>query len=86
MNIFSRFFRRLKFKRTVKRDESANVVDGMVKAKSLYRKLCMMAHPDRNSGREAIAEELMKRIEANKHNYSELLRLEQEMAVSLPKT
>lgn len=86
MNIFLRFYKRLKFKRTIKRDESTNVVDGMVKARQLYRKLCIIAHPDHNSGREEIAESMMKRIEANRHNYSELLLLEQEVKEKLNKT
>lgn len=86
MNIFLRFYNRLKFKRTIRRDESTNVVDGMVKAKQLYRKLCVMTHPDHNIGNEAIAESLMKRIEANRHNYSELLLLEREARDTLHKT
>ena len=85
MNVFLRFFKRLKFKRSIKGDQSTNVVDGMVKAKQLYRKLCKMAHPDRNPGREAIAEDLMKRIEANRHNYSGLLILEQDVKEMLDK-
>ena len=83
MNIFIRFLRRLKFLRTLKRDESTNVVDGMVKARKLYKELCAIAHPDRNQNKSDIAEEIMKRIVANKHNYSVLLAIQKEMEEKL---
>lgn len=79
MNVFIRFFRRLKFRRTLKNDESINVVDSMVKARKLYKELCAIAHPDRNQDKSDIAEEIMKRIVANKHNYSALLDLQKEV-------
>lgn len=83
MNIFIRFLKRLKFRRTLKRDESTNVVDGMVKARKLYKELCAIAHPDRNRDKSDIAEEIMKRIVANKHNYSALLDLQKEVREKL---
>lgn len=83
MNVFIRFLRRLKFRRTFKRDESSNVVDGMVKARELYKELCAIAHPDLNQDKSDIAEEIMKRIVANKHNYSALLALQKEVEEKL---
>ena len=83
MNVFIRFLRRLKFRRTFKRDESSNVVDGMVKARELYKELCAIAHADLNQDKSDIAEEIMKRIVANKHNYSALLALQKEVEEKL---
>lgn len=69
----------MKFRRTIKVDESTNVIDGMVKAKRLYKELCLIADPDRNPDKKEIAEELMKQIVANKHNYSALVSLKKEV-------
>lgn len=83
MNIFIRFFRRLRFRRTINGDETANVVDGMVKARRLYKELSVVAHPDRNPDKREIAEDIMSRIVANKHNYSELLSIKEEVKEKL---
>lgn len=83
MNILKRFLRRLKFRRTIKVDESTNVIDGMVKAKRLYKELCLIADPDRNQDKKEIAEELMKQIVANKHNYSALVSLKKKVTDNL---
>lgn len=83
MNILKRFLRRLKFRRTIKVDESTNVIDGMVKAKRLYKELCLIADPDRNQDKKEIAEELMKQIVANKHNYSALVSLKKVVTDNL---
>lgn len=72
MKILSRFFRRLKFRKTVKTDETRNVVDSMVKARKLYKELSIMAHPDKHPDQKDIADELMQKINVNKHNYSAL--------------
>ena len=85
MNFIFRFFRRLNYRNTVIEDESNNVVDGMVKAKLLYKELSKMAHPDHNIGNEELARDLMSRIVANKHNYSELLLLKDEIEETLLK-
>ena len=37
MNIVRRFINRIRFRNTIKRDESANVVDSMVKARKLLK-------------------------------------------------
>lgn len=83
MRALVRFLRRLKFRRTIKNDESINVVDSMVKARSLYKELCAIAHPDRNQDKRDIAEEIMKRIVASKRNYSILLALQKEVKEKL---
>jgi hypothetical protein len=79
MNIFARLFKRIRFKKTIKTDESVNVVDGMVKAKILYKELCKLAHPDRNPQKAEEAEKLMKLIVENRFNYAALLQLEKEV-------
>lgn len=79
MNLFSRFFARIRFRKHIKKDESANVVDSMVKARKLYKQLSVAAHPDKHPDKITIAEDLMQRITANRHNFSELLRLKDEV-------
>ena len=83
MNVFVRFLKRLKFRRTLKIDESTNVVDGMVKARKLYKKLSLAVHPDRHPDRRKTAESLMRRVTSNKRNYSELLKLKTEIEKKL---
>lgn len=56
--------------------QSINVVDSIVKAKSLYKELVLRAHPDRNVEKRDIAEELTKLLTANKFNYKELKKIE----------
>ena len=83
MNIFSRFINRLRFRKTIKADQSVNVVDSMVKARKLYKELCIMAHPDKNHEHQAIAEELMKKVVANRFDYNELIHLKTEIKEKL---
>lgn len=83
MNMFTRLFNRKKFKKTIKSDQSRNVVDGMVKARQLYKELCVKAHPDRHLDRIDVAEELMKKVSENKYNYRELLNLKKEIQLKL---
>lgn len=83
MNALDRFFRRLKFRKTVKRDETQNVVDSMVRARKLYKELSIMAHPDKHPSKRDVAEDLMQRVTANKHNYSELISLKAEIEEKL---
>jgi len=82
-SIFYNFINRINFRRTVNVDESTNVVDGMVKARALYKNLSITVHPDRNPEHKAEAEELMKKIVANKYNYAALVELEQESKLIL---
>lgn len=83
MNIFIRIINRIRFRRTIRGDESTNVVDSVVKARKLYKELSLAAHPDRHPDRREIAENLIRRVTANKHNYSELLKLKKEVEEKL---
>lgn len=83
MNALDRFFRRLKFRKTVKTDETQNVVDSMVKARKLYKELSIAAHPDKHLSKKDIAEDLMQRVTANRHNYSVLISLKAEIEEKL---
>ena len=83
MGFIGRFMNRLRFRRQFSRDESNNVVDSIVKARALYRELCVRAHPDRNPDKREVADNLMQRITANKFNYSELLILKKEIEKTL---
>lgn len=79
MNTIIRIINRWRFRKTIKEDQSQNVVDGIVKAKTLYKELCQMAHPDRHQEKKDIAEEIMKRVVVSRHNYSKLLSLKKEI-------
>ena len=83
MNIFTRFINRLRFRRTIKTDQSANVVDSMVKARKLYKELCIKTHPDKHREKQAIAEELMKKVVASRFDYNGLLQLQTEIKEKL---
>ena len=76
MNLITRFFQRIRFRRTIKEDQSRNVVEGMVKARRLYKELSVAAHPDDSEW----AIDVMSRIVANRHNYSALVELSEEIA------
>lgn len=83
MNPISRFLARLKFRRRIKTDESSNVVDSIVKARQLYKELSIAAHPDKHPSRKDVAEDIMQRITANRHNYSALMSLKNEIEEKL---
>lgn len=83
MNILRRMLARIRFRGTIKKDESVNVVDGMVRARKLYKKLSIMAHPDKHPSNREMAEEIMQRITVNKHNYAVLLSLKSEIEEKL---
>ena len=83
MNPICRFFTRLKFRRVIKTDESSNVVDSMVKARKLYKELSIAAHPDKHPSKKDVAEKLMQQVTANKHNYSALIALKNEIEEKL---
>lgn len=83
--MFRNFFKRLKFRRTLKNDESVNVVNSMARARQLYKKLAILAHPDNNPQNVELAKELMQRIVENKKNYANLLGIEQEVKEKLNK-
>lgn len=73
----------MRFRRTIRVDESLNVIDGMVKAHQLYKELSALAHPDRNPDKIEVAEDLMKRIVANKYNYAALISIKGEIIKKL---
>lgn len=83
MNVLTRLFKRMRFRKTIKTDESINVVDGIVKARILYKKLSLQAHPDKNINRRKEAEDIMQRLTANKHNYAALIEIEKEIKEKL---
>lgn len=83
MNIFSRFINRLRFRKAIKTDQSVNVVDSMVKGRKLYKELCIKTHPDKHHEQQGIAEELMKKVVANRYDYNELLQLKGEIKEKL---
>lgn len=67
----------------MKSDESKNVVDGMVKARQLYRSLAGKAHPDKHPDKRDIAEDIMSKLTSNKHNYLKLLEIKEEIEQKL---
>lgn len=64
-------------------DQSVNVVDSMVKARKLYKELCIKAHPDKHLQQQTIAEELMKKVVVNRFDYNGLLQLQVEIKEKL---
>lgn len=65
--------------------EALNIVDSIAKSKSLYKKLIKSAHPDKNPTQKEIAQELTNRLNANKFNYAELIKIEKEIHTKLIK-
>ena len=79
MSIIKRLIARLRFRKTIKSDESTNVV----KAGRLYEDLCLAAHPDEHPEKLEIAQNLTQRITANRHNYAALVALRKEIEETL---
>lgn len=73
---FRKWFYRRKKERI---NEGLNVVSGISKAKSLYKELVILAHPDRHPNREEFYQELTNRINANRYNYNELVKIKEEL-------
>lgn len=86
MNFITSFINRIRYRKSIKKDESVNIVDGIVKAKKLYKSLSVTVHPDRNPNHRKEAEKLMARIVENKHNYAALLKLKEEAEYILTKS
>ena len=57
MNPIKRLLNRMRFRKHLTSNQSVNVVDGMVKARLLYKELAVKAHPDRHPGNIETAEE-----------------------------
>ncbi len=83
MGVLKRLLNRIRFRKTINKDESTNVVDGIVKARKLYKELCVAAHPDKHPEKTDIAKELVQRVTANKHNYAALIALKKEIEEAL---
>ncbi len=83
MGIITRFINRIRIRKSIRKDESTNVVDGMVRARLLYKRLSVLAHPDKNPDRREIAEDIMARITANRFNYAGLIQIEKEIEKKL---
>ena len=73
---FIRWFRKRKKQQS---KEYLNVVEGMGKAKTLYKSLIAIAHPDKHPNEEEVYTEIMDRITANRYNYNELLKIKNEI-------
>lgn len=76
MICFKKWFRK---EQKVTVNEGLNVVTGISKAKSLYKELIVLAHPDRHPNEEDFYQELSNRITANRYNYNELEKIKQEL-------
>lgn len=77
--MFRNYFNRILFRKSLKGDESINVVNSMARAQKLYKKLAILAHPDNNPEQVEQAKDLMQRIVENKKNYANLLLIQQEV-------
>ena len=75
IRLMKRFFK----KRYIEPSEGLNVVEGISKAKSLYRELILKAHPDRHATKEGLAKELTELINMHKYNYRELVKLKERV-------
>lgn len=83
MNILNRLYNWIRLKKRFNGDESRNVVDGMAKARRLYKELAIKAHPDRNPYKRDLAEEITARLTSSKFNYMSLLELKKEIEEKL---
>lgn len=77
------FFKRLRLRRKIHIDEGLNVVEGISKAKTLYKELIRKAHPDRHPQKEELAKEITEAINNNRHNYRGLLELKKRVETEL---
>ena len=59
-----------------KTNESINIVNTIAKAKKLHKELILYAHPDKHPNNQELATRLSERINENRFNYSELLKLQ----------
>lgn len=77
------FFKRLRLRRKIHIDEGLNVVEGISKAKTLYKELIRKAHPDRHPQKEELAKEITEAINNNRYNYRGLLELKKRVETEL---
>lgn len=59
--------------------DAQNVVMSMGKAKTLYKELVVMAHPDRNPQNKDVAEEITQLLNEYRRDYRMLLHLKQRI-------
>ena len=83
MGFIKRLLNRIRFRKTIRRDESANVVNGITKARNLYKELIQKTNPDLHKEQKEIAEEMSQRINESKYNYEALLIIKQEVEEKL---
>ncbi len=83
MNFIYRLFKRIRFRKTIRQNESVNVVNGIAKAHKLHKELIIKAHPDRHLEQKEVAQELTQRINENRFNYEALISLKKEIEEKL---
>lgn len=59
--------------------ESLNLVNSISKAKPLYKKLILLAHPDKHPEKTELATLLSQKLNLERYNYNKLLELEEEI-------
>lgn len=79
---FKRFFISYKNRKDAIK-ESVNVVESIANAKVLHKELIRKAHPDKNSEKVELAQELSELINLNRFNYRELLKLKERIEKEL---
>lgn len=72
-------FRLFRKRKKEKIDEGLNVVEGISKAKKLYKELILKSHPDKHSEKEELAKEITELVNNNRYNYRELLKLKERI-------
>lgn len=82
MNLLKLFVSFLRPKST-KREDCNNIVQSMARCKQLYKKLSVLAHPDKHPNNSELATEIMNEINANRFNYSQLVKLEKKIQEEL---
>lgn len=79
LNLFVSFLR----PKSSKREDCNNIVQSMARCKQLYKTLSVLAHPDKHPNKSELATEIMNEINANRFNYSELIKLEKKIQEEL---
>ena len=70
----------LKFFKNGEKDiDAANIVQSMSKAKTLYKELVKLAHPDRNPQKRELAEEFTQLLNQARFDYRKLLILQKQI-------
>lgn len=69
--------------KSFKSEDCNNIVQSMARCKQLYKTLSILAHPDKHPNKTELATEIMNEVNANRFNYSELLKLEKKIQEEL---